>query len=52
MLHVQQFAIFTFRVSLYDMWDLAPCVVGQEPWSTSGETLPVMLRGASGEICL
>jgi hypothetical protein len=24
--------------------------VGREPWSTSGETLPVMLWGASGEI--
>jgi hypothetical protein len=30
----------------------SPRVVGWEPWSTSGETLPVMLWGASGEICL
>jgi hypothetical protein len=52
MLRVRRFAIFAFRVSLYDMWDLAPRVVGWEPWSTSGETLPVMHWGASGEICL
>jgi hypothetical protein len=25
MLRVRRFAIFAFRVSLYDMWDLAPC---------------------------
>jgi hypothetical protein len=25
MLRVWWFAIFAFRVSLYDMWDLAPC---------------------------
>jgi hypothetical protein len=29
-----------------------PRVVGGEPWSTSVETLPVTLRGASEEICL
>jgi hypothetical protein len=29
-----------------------PRVIGWEPWCTSGETLPVTLRGASGEICL
>jgi hypothetical protein len=30
----------------------SPRVVGWEPWSTSVETLPVALGGASEEICL
>jgi hypothetical protein len=29
-----------------------PHVIGWEPWCASGETLPVTLRGASGEIYL
>jgi hypothetical protein len=29
-----------------------PRVIGWEPWCASGETLPVTLRGASGEVCL
>jgi hypothetical protein len=29
-----------------------PYVIEWEPWRTSGETLPVTLRGTSGEICL
>jgi hypothetical protein len=49
---VRWFAFFMLRVSLYDMWGLAPRVIGWAPWCMSGETLPVTLRGASEEICL
>jgi hypothetical protein len=50
-LHAPRAAVWLlpFRVSLHDVWDLAPRVVGGGPWSTSVKTLPVTLEDASGE---
>jgi hypothetical protein len=51
MLLVRRFAFFALRASCMTC-EACPHVIGWEPWCASGETLPVTLRGASGEICL
>jgi hypothetical protein len=40
MLRVQRFAIFALRDSLYDMWDLAPMLQGENPGARQGRLCP------------
>jgi hypothetical protein len=44
MLRVQRFAIFVLRVSLYDMWDLAPVSQGENPGARRGRLCPRRFR--------
>jgi hypothetical protein len=50
-LHAPRAAVWLllFRVSLHDVWDLAPRVVGGGPWSTLVKTLSMTPEDASGE---
>jgi predicted acyltransferase len=50
-LHALRAAVWLllFWVSLHDVWDPAPRVVGGGPWSTSVKTLSVTPEDASGE---
>jgi hypothetical protein len=53
-LHASCAVVCLLCVSSQLAWHVGPSprVVGWEPWSTSVETLPVTLGGASEEICL
>jgi hypothetical protein len=44
MLRVQRFTIFTLRVSLYDMWDLASVSQGEKPGARQGRLCPRRFR--------